>query len=98
MEFAARIERGKKDIADGNIRVREVGLNRFQRMVSSGIEEVADLKCYSAPTVKPQAMAWDGKQLWMSSRDLGTLYRTESDGLMIAEPSRSERDGGVCRS
>ena len=24
-EFAARIERGKKDIADGNIRVRETG-------------------------------------------------------------------------
>jgi hypothetical protein len=49
------------------------------------MKEVADLKRYSSPTVTPQALAWDGKQLWMSSRDLGTLYRTELDGLKIVE-------------
>ena len=42
------------------------------------MKEVVDLKRYSSPTVTPQALAWDGKQLWMSSRDLGTLYRTDS--------------------
>jgi hypothetical protein len=54
-------------------------------MIDSGMKEVADLKRYSSPTVTPQALAWDGKQLWMSSRDLGTLYRTELDGLKIVE-------------
>ena len=49
------------------------------------MKEVADLKCYSSPTVTPQALAWDGKQLWLSSRDLGTLYRTEPGGLKIVE-------------
>ncbi len=37
------------------------------------------------PTETPQALAWDGKQLWMSSRDLGTFYRTELDRLKIVE-------------
>jgi hypothetical protein len=49
------------------------------------MKEVVDLKRYSSPTVTPQALAFDGKQLWMSSRDLGTLYRTELDGLKIVE-------------
>jgi hypothetical protein len=38
----------------------------------------------SAPTVTPQALAWDGKQLWMSSRDLGTLYKIDSGTLKVA--------------
>ncbi len=50
-----------------------------------GMKEVGDLKRYASPTVTPQALAWDGKQLWMSSRDLGTLYRTELDGLKIVD-------------
>ena len=54
-------------------------------MISCGMKEVADLKRYSSPAVTPQALAWDGKQLWMSSRDLGTLYRTELDGLKMVE-------------
>lgn len=54
-------------------------------MISSGMKEVADLKRHSSPTVTPQALAWDGTQLWMSSRDLGTLYRTERDELKIVE-------------
>ena len=76
----------KSSRASEIFRVRpKVGLDRFQRMISSGMKEVADLKRYSSPTVTPQALAWDGKQLWMSSRDLGTLYRTELDGLKIVE-------------
>ncbi len=33
----------------------------------------------------PQALAWDGKELWLSSRDLGLLYRVDRDGLKIIE-------------
>lgn len=36
-----------------------------------------------SPCVTPQALAWDGQQLWLSSRDLGTLYRLEQNGLQI---------------
>ena len=54
-------------------------------MISCGMKEVTDLKRYSSPTVTPQALAWNGKELWMSSRDLGTLYRTKPDGLKIVE-------------
>lgn len=39
----------------------------------------------AAPCVSPQALAWDGNQLWLSSRDLGTLYRIERAGMKIAE-------------
>src|SRR5438309_5243363 len=33
----------------------------------------------SSPTITPQALAWDGEQLWMSSRDLGTLCKIDSE-------------------
>jgi hypothetical protein len=39
----------------------------------------------SAPTVTPQALAWDGKQLWMSSRDLGTLYKVDRSALKVSD-------------
>jgi hypothetical protein len=32
---------------------------------------------FPSPTVTPQALAWDGKQMWMSSRDLGFLYKID---------------------
>ena len=41
-----------------------------------------------APTVTPQALAWDGKYFWMSSRDLGTL-------LKIDPPSRNSSAAGA---
>ena len=44
-------------------------------MVELGMKEVTDLKRNNSPMVTPQALAWDGEELWMSSRDLGTLCR-----------------------
>jgi len=38
---------------------------------------IQERKRFRSPTVTPQALAWDGKQLWMSSRDLGFLYQIE---------------------
>jgi hypothetical protein len=46
---------------------------------------ITEKRRLAAPCVTPQALAWDGKQLWLSSRDLGTLYRVDSDGLKIVE-------------
>jgi hypothetical protein len=31
----------------------------------------------TSPAVTPQALAWDGNHLWMSSRDLGALYKID---------------------
>jgi len=39
----------------------------------------------TSPCVTPQALAWDGSQLWMSSRDLGMLYRTDAKELKIID-------------
>jgi hypothetical protein len=42
-------------------------------------------KRLKAPTVTPQALAWDDKQLWMSSRDLGTLHKIDVDHWKAVE-------------
>jgi hypothetical protein len=38
-----------------------------------------------SPAVTPQALAWDGRTLWLSSRDLGTLYKIDIDDGRIVE-------------
>jgi hypothetical protein len=38
------------------------------------MENVIELRRDRSPVVTPQALAWDGKRMWLSSRDLGTLY------------------------
>ena len=40
---------------------------------------------FRSPTVTPQALAWDGKQLWLSSRDLGFLYKLDAAATTILE-------------
>jgi hypothetical protein len=49
------------------------------------MNEIADLKRYPSPTVTPQALAWKGKELWVSSRDLGTFQRIDPATRKIAE-------------
>jgi hypothetical protein len=49
------------------------------------IPTIKELKRVQSPTVTPQALAWDGRQLWVSSRDLGFLYKLTTDGSKIAE-------------
>ena len=46
---------------------------------------IKERKRIPSPTVTPQALAWDGKQLWVSSRDLGLIYKLNSDGSKIVE-------------
>src|SRR5216683_97412 len=45
---------------------------------------IKERKHFRSPTVTPQALAWDGKQLWMSSRDLGTLCKIEPPSVAAA--------------
>jgi hypothetical protein len=49
------------------------------------IPTIKERRRIPSPTVTPQALAWDGNQLWVSSRDLGFIYKLNSDGSKIVE-------------
>src|SRR5947209_8513216 len=46
---------------------------------------IKERKRFPSPTTTPQALAWDGKRLWVSSRDLGFFYKLSADGSNIVE-------------
>src|SRR5947209_4476313 len=52
---------------------------------------VQEQKRFSSPAITPQALAWDGKQLWISSRDLGFLYKVRA-GLAVTTISAAGID------
>jgi len=54
-------------------------------MRRNDISEITGQKRFQSPVVTPQALAWDGKQLWVSSRDLGTLYKIDIDMWKVVE-------------
>jgi hypothetical protein len=49
------------------------------------ISNIIERKRLASPTVTPQALAWDGADLWMSSRDLGTLYKVDIETWEIVD-------------
>jgi hypothetical protein len=54
-------------------------------MTKTDLPTVRTQQRMPSPTITPQALAWDGKHLWMSSRDLGTLYKIDSDKWKVVE-------------
>ena len=42
------------------------------------LPSITETQLRQAPTKTPQALAWDGRALWMSSRDLGTLHKIDT--------------------
>jgi hypothetical protein len=40
---------------------------------------------FPSPAVTPQALTWDGRALWMSSRDLGTLYKLDIEKWKVVD-------------
>jgi hypothetical protein len=49
------------------------------------MKELSDLERHASPVVTPQALAWDGEQFWLSSRDAGTLHRIHAETLQIVD-------------
>ena len=49
------------------------------------LSTIKEKKRFKSPTVTPQALAWDGKHFWVSSRDLGFLYKVDREGTKILE-------------
>ena len=47
------------------------------------MKELLNVERRAALTTTPQALAWDGTTLWLSSRDLGTLYQVDVDQWKI---------------
>jgi len=54
-------------------------------MTKSDLPTISTQQQVRSPTITPQALAWDGKHLWMSSRDLGTLSKIDIDTWKIVE-------------
>ena len=54
-------------------------------MTKTDLPTIDTQRRMSSPTITPQALAWDGKHLWMSSRDLGTLYKIDIDTWKVVE-------------
>ncbi|MEO8044731.1 MAG: hypothetical protein ABI674_07475 [Spartobacteria bacterium] len=46
---------------------------------------ITEKRRLTAPCVTPQALAFAGGEIWLSSRDLGTLYRIEPNEWKIVE-------------
>ena len=49
------------------------------------MSNITECKRFASPTITPQALTWDGAHLWMSSRDLGTLYKIDANTWKIVE-------------
>src|SRR2546421_1319674 len=49
------------------------------------LPSIKEQKRLKSPTVTPQALASNGKELWLSSRDLGTLYKLEVSDWKVAD-------------
>lgn len=47
------------------------------------MKQLLNLERRAALTATPQALAWDGTMLWLSSRDRGTLYQVDVDHWKI---------------
>jgi hypothetical protein len=45
---------------------------------------IKEKRRFRSPAVTPQALAWDGRAIWMSSRDLGTLYKIDIEKWEVA--------------
>lgn len=60
-------------------------MERMTEMTKTDLPTINIQKQMRAPTITPQALAWDGKNLWMSSRDLGMLYKIDIDPWKVVE-------------
>lgn len=49
------------------------------------LSTVKEKRRFRSPAVTPQGLAWDGRALWMSSRDLGTLYKIDIEKWKVVD-------------
>lgn len=49
------------------------------------MKEVSNVERHTSPVVTPQALAWDGEQFWLSSRDTGALHKVNAGSFTLRE-------------
>lgn len=49
------------------------------------MKDITNVERHPSPLVTPQALACDGGELWLSSRDLGTLHRVNAETLQTVD-------------
>jgi hypothetical protein len=49
------------------------------------MKTIVEERRLKAPTITPQALAWDGRALWLSSRDLGTLQKIDVERWLATD-------------
>src|SRR2546427_9608574 len=54
-------------------------------MNQNRLPNIVEHKCLGSPTITPQALTYERDHLWMSSRDLGTLYKIDIGTWKIVE-------------
>jgi hypothetical protein len=54
-------------------------------MNQNGLPDIVERKRLPSPTITPQALAYADDCLWMSSRDLGTLYKIQMNTWKVAQ-------------
>ena len=54
-------------------------------MNQNGLPNIVERKRLGSPTIRPQALAYEQDYLWMSSRDLGALYKIQLDTWKVAQ-------------
>ncbi len=54
-------------------------------MNQNGLPNIVERKRLASPTITPQALAYERDYLWISSRDLGTLYKIQMDIWKVAQ-------------
>src|SRR5438105_14349173 len=54
-------------------------------MNQNRLPNIVEHKCLGSPTITPQALAYERDYLWMSSRDLGTLYKIDIGTWKVVE-------------
>ena len=49
------------------------------------LQTIVERRRFSSPAATPQALAWDGKHLWMGSRDLRRIYVIDPEKWKVLE-------------
>ena len=49
------------------------------------LPKITERKRLASPTTTPQALAWDGRSLWVGSRDLRRVYQMNLENWTVAE-------------
>jgi hypothetical protein len=72
----------------------ELAFEQFREHVaeesaSMKLPAVAEQQRLTSPAVTPQALAWDGKHLWMGSRDLRRIYAIDSNEWTVVKETEA---------